>query len=368
MKITVLLMFLGIMKIQAQDNYNLVVGTYTNTCKSEGIYVYDFNTATLNYKLRNSTHNVVNPSYITVSPGNNVIYSVNEDGGKSSISAFKYAPATGKLNLLNKKDAGGADPCYLINDEKNVIVANYSGGSISVFGKKPDGSLTDAKQVVQHSGSGVNKQRQEGPHVHMVYFSPDKKHVFANDMGTDAIYVYSYDPDGGAKTLTLKETIKAKPGSGPRHLAFNPNGIFFYVLHELNGMLSVYSYMNGKVEIMQETTVVSEGFTGAVGAADIHLTSDGKFLYATNRGDANSISVFRVHSNGKVNLVQRISTQGSSPRNFVIDPNDNYVLVANQNTNNITIFRRDKTTGMLTDTTKKIEVCAPACLVFTPNK
>jgi 6-phosphogluconolactonase len=368
MKITVLLIFLGIMNIQAQDNYNLVVGTYTNTCHSEGIYVYDFNTSTLNFKLKSNTENVASPSYLAVSPGNNIIYSVNENGGKSSISAFKYTPSSGKLNLLNKKDAEGADPCYIINDDKNVITANYGGGSITVFGKKPDGSLTDALQVVKHSGSSVNKERQEGPHVHMVHFSPDKKHVFVNDLGTDAIYIYSYDPNGGSKTLTLKETIKTKPGSGPRHLAFNPNGIFFYVLHELTGALDVYSYMNGKAEVMQETTVVSEGFMGIVGAADIHFSNDGKFLYATNRGDANSISVFKVHSNGKINVVQRISTQGSSPRNFTIDPNDNYVLVANQNTNNITIFKRDKTTGMLTDTAKKIEICAPACLVFTPNK
>ena len=368
MKITVLLIFLGIMNVQAQDSYNLVVGTYTNACESDGIYVYDFNTATLSYKLKSNTSNVISPSYLAVSPGNNLIYSVNEDGAKSSISAFKYTAASGKLGLLNKKDAKGADPCYIINDEKNVIAANYSGGSISVFAKKPDGSLTDAIQVVKHSGSSINKKRQEKPHVHMVYFSPDKKHVFVNDLGTDAIYIYSYDPDGGDKTLLLTETIKVKPGNGPRHLAFSPNGIFFYVLHELSGGLSVYSYMKGKAELMQETTIVSEGFMGVIGAADIHFSNDGKFLYATNRGDANSISVFKVHANGKINLVQRISTQGSSPRNFTIDPNDNYVLVANQNTNNITIFKRDKTTGMLTDTTKKIEICAPACLVFTPNK
>lgn len=191
MKITVLLIFLGFMNIHAQDNYNLVIGTYTNTCESKGIYVYDFNTATLNYKLKNSTDNVESPSYLSVSPGNNVIYSVNEDGGKSSISAFKYAPVTGKLSLLNKKDAEGADPCYIINDDKNVIAANYSGGSISVFGKKPDGSLTDPKQVVKHSGSSANRERQEGPHVHMVYFSPDRKHVFVNDLGTDAVYIYN---------------------------------------------------------------------------------------------------------------------------------------------------------------------------------
>ena len=368
MRIAVLLVSLIGMTVNAQNNYNLLVGTYTNECKSEGIYVYDFNVATLEFKAKGNTHGIVNPSYLCVSKDNNVVYSVNEDGNKSGVSAFKYTPANGKLNLLNAKDSRGADPCYIINDDKNVIVANYTGGSVAVFGKKQDGSLTDVKQVVQHSGNSINKERQEKAHVHMVHFSPDKKYLFVNDLGTDKISIYNYNPDGGNNTLTLKESITVKAGSGPRHLVFHPNGIFFYVLHELDASLSVYSYIKEKVELIQETTIVSEGFVGAVGAADIHFSNDGKFIYATNRGDANSISVFRVHANGRMNLVQRISTQGSSPRNFTIDPTDNYVLVANQKTNNISIFKRDRTTGMLTDTEKKIEVCSPVCLVFTPNK
>ena len=368
MRIAVLLVSLICMTVNAQSNYNLLVGTYTNECKSEGIYVYDFNVSTLEYKAKSNTSGIINPSYLCVSKDNSIVYSVNEDGSKSGVSAFKYTPASGKLNLLNRKDSEGADPCYIINDDKNVIVANYSGGSVTVFGKKADGSLTDAKQVVQHSGSSLNKQRQEKAHVHMVHFSPDKKFVFVNDLGTDKISIYNYNPDGGDKTLIFKENITVKAGSGPRHLVFHPNGIFFYVLNELDASLSVYSYIKEKVELIQETTIISEGFVGAVGAADIHFSNDGKFIYATNRGDANSISAFRVHANGRMNLVQRISTQGSAPRNFTIDPTDNYVLVANQKTNNITIFKRDRTTGMLTDTEKKIEVCSPVCLVFTANK
>ncbi len=234
MKITRLLLLLLCVNAIAQDNYNLVIGTYTNACESKGIYVYDFNVNTLSYKEKNSTDGVINPSYLTVNKENNVIYSVNEDGEKSNVSAFKYTPGNGKLQQLNKRDAEGADPCYIINDDKNVIVANYTGGSIAVFGKKNDGSLTDSKQVVKHKGNSVNKDRQEKAHVHMVYFSPDKKYVFSNDLGTDKIYIYKYNPDGGDKTLILKETIDVKAGSGPRHLAFNPNGIFIYLLNELD--------------------------------------------------------------------------------------------------------------------------------------
>ena len=370
MKLAKALLLLLFMNATAQDNYNLIVGTYTNACQSKGIYVYDFNTSTLDYKLKSSTDgSVINPSYVTVSADKKFLYSVNEDGKNSTVSAFKYTPATGKLDFLGKKDSKGADPCYIINDDKNVIVANYSGGSVAVFEKKPDGSLSDAIQVIKHTGTtGPDKARQEDPHVHMVYFSPDKKYVFVNDLALDKIFMYSYNPGGGANTLKLKESVSVKPGSGPRHLVFNPNGTFVYLLQEMDGSLTAFNYANDKLEQLQQTTVESDNFMGKNGGADIHFTKDGKYLYATNRGDANTITVFRVHSNGLLNIVQQISTQGSGPRNFTLDPNDNFVLIGNQNTNNITIFKRDKTTGMISDTGKKIDICSPVCLVFTANK
>lgn len=370
MKIARLLILLGFMSLNAQDNYNLVIGTYTNECPGNGIYVYDFNIATGEAKLKNSTEDVINPSYLTVSEDNKFIYSVNENGEESTVSAFKYNASTGKIDLIDKKDSKGADSCYIINDDKHVIVANYSGGTISVFGKDRHGGITKAKQVIKHSGGSINKQRQESAHVHMVHFSPDKKYVFANDLGTDKIYVYKYDSDTDDedKILTLAETIDVKAGSGPRHLAFNPNGVFFYLLHELDGTLTTFSYVKGKVEKVQESTIVTPGFTGQTGAADIHISHDGKYLYATNRGDANTITVFKVHANGRINQVQQIGTEGQGPRNFAFGPKENFLLVANQISNDIIIFKRDKTTGLLTDTGKCIELCSPVCLVFTPAK
>ena len=368
MKLAKVLLLLVFMNAAAQDNYNLIIGTYTNACDSKGIYVYDFNTATGDFKAKANTDGVVNPSYVTVSTDKKYVYSVNEDGKNSMASAFKYTAATGKLELLNKKETKGADPCYIINDDKNVITANYSGGSITVFERKADGSLGDIKQQVKHTGTGPNKSRQEAAHVHMVYFSPDKKYVFVNDLGTDKISIYTYNPNGGEKTLVLKESIAVKPGSGPRHLVFSPSGFFMYVVGELDGSLTVFSYNNEKLEKMQETTIGAAIFGGKHGAADIHFSNDGKFLYATNRADANDISVFKVHANGMVNMVQQISTQGAGPRNFAIDPNDNFLLVANQNTNNVVIYKRDKMTGFLTTTGKEIKLCQPVCLVFTSNK
>ncbi len=367
MRIAVLLILLAFMKANAQDNYNLVIGTYTKDCDSKGIYVYDFNALTGDSKLK-STQSSNNPSYLTVAPDGKYIYTVNEDGEKSTLSAFRYTPDNGKLKLINKKDSRGEDPCYIISDDKYVISANYTGGTISVFGRNADGSLTEAKQLIKHSGSSVNKERQEKPHVHMVQFSPDKKYVFANDLGTDKTYIYSYNPNEEHKILVLKDVVTARPGSGPRHLIFNPNGIFFYVLNELDASLAVYSWIKDKAVLIQEMSIAIKEEGCKNGAADIRFSRDGKFLYATNRGDANTITVFKNHANGMLNFVQQLPTGGEGPRNFVIDPKDNFVLVGNQQTNEVVIFKRDKTTGMLTDTNKRIQLCAPVCLIFTKNK
>ena len=202
----------------------------------------------------------------------------------------------------------------------------------------------------------------------MVYFSPDKNYVFATDLGADKLYVYKYNSDAEHNNiLLLADSIDLKPASGPRHISFNPNGIFFYVLQELDATLTVFSYINGKIEKIQETSIQPKDFTGSNSAAHIEVTKDGKYLYATNRGDANTISVFKVHANGRINPVQELYVQGEGPRNFAIDPKGNFLLVANQYTNDVIVFKRDKTTGMLSDTGKCIQLCSPVCLVFTKN-
>lgn len=365
-KISLLLfaIFLTI-SVNAQDKiYNLIIGTYTNSCESKGIYVYDFSTDSGDFSLKATTENVINPSYLTVSQGNDFVYSVNENGKESTVSSFGFNPKSGKLNFLNKQETNGADPCYIINDDKNVISANYSGGNITVFGKNADGSLTKAKQIIQHSGKSLNEKRQESAHVHMTYFSPDKKFVLVNDLGMDKILMYKYDKNASKDVLTLKETIDTKKGSGPRHLVFSNDGKFVYVLHELDGSLTTYKYKNGSLKFLQETTVVAKDFHDETSAADIHISPDGKFLYATNRGDANTINTFAINKKGTLDLVNQIDTKGKGPRNFVIDPTGKFLLVGHQYTNNVMIFKIDKTTGKLSDTGKRIELCSPVCLVF----
>ncbi|SHL24347.1 lactonase family protein [Flavobacterium chilense] len=357
---------LALHTLQAQNKFNLLVGTYTNTCDSKGIYVYEFDANTGEFKLKNSSENVVSPSYLSVSANNKFVYAVNENGTQSAVSAFSYDSANGKLKLLNTNASLGADPCHLINDDKNVIIANYSGGSIAVFKKNADGSITEGQQLIQHEGKGPNAARQEKAHVHQVVFSPDKKFVLSNDLGEDKVFIYKYNPGSKHEILTLKETVDVKAGSGPRHLTFSKDGKFVYLIQELDATLTTFSYdKSGSLKIIAQISILPKGFTGGTGAAAIKISPDGSFLYVTDRVDANSIAVYKILKDGKIEQVEQLSTLGKGPRDFAIDPTGNYLLVGHQYTNNIVIFKRDKTTGKLTDTGKRIELCSPVGLVFT---
>ena len=361
-----LLLIASVTSIQAQKNIlNLIVGTYTNSCSSRGIYVYEFNTKKAQIRLKKSSDSIVSPSYISLSKDGKFMYAVNESGNESTISSFSFDPESGKPSTLNKVDSKGADPCYLINDDNNVIVANYSGGNIAVFGKNADGSLTEAKQVVQHYGKGVNPDRQEKAHVHMVYFSPDKKYVLSNDLGTDKIHVYSYDPTASTDVLTLKDSVSLTPGSGPRHLKFDKKGKYLYVLQELDGGLTSFSYKDGKLTKVFEITILAKDFKETFSSADIQISPNGKFLYASNRGEANNISVFKILKKGKLQLKGQTSTLGKGPRSFVIDPTGKFLLVGHQYTNNIVIFKIHKRKGTLTDSGKSFDLCSPVCLIFS---
>lgn len=365
----IILLIVSFFTMQAQKNkLNLVVGTYTKTCESRGIYVYEFDSNNANIRLKKSSDSIINPSYLSLSKGSKFIYAVKENGNESEVSSFGFDPSSGRMNLINSVNSKGADPCYLINDDTNVIVANYSGGNIAVFGKNADGSLTEAKQVIQHFGKSVNSERQEKPHVHMVYFSPDKKYVLSNDLGTDKVFLYAYEPNASTEILTLKDSVSVKAGSGPRHLIFSKKGKFVYVLQELDGSLTTFKYKNGTLTQIHETTILPNDFNGTTSAADIHITPNGRFLYATNRGDANTISIFKVLKNGKLKSKGQTSTLGKGPRNFVIDPTGKFLLVAHQYSNDIVIFKINKRKGTLKDSGQKIELCSPVCLVFSDEK
>jgi len=350
------------------DKFFLLIGTYTSPGKSEGIYVYDYNSATGNASYKTKA-NIQNPSYLAVSRDHKKVYSVSEMGkGKGAISAFNFNDHTGELSFINSVSSGGDGPCYVSISDKGdyVFSANYSGGSLAAIRVTDNGSLDSNIQSIQHEGKSIHKDQYK-PHVHSVILSPDNKYLVAADLGTDKIHIYRFKPeDNSALSPAEPAYIKTKPGSGPRHLTFHPNGKYLYSINELDGSIGAYSYTDGKLEELQTITMLPEGFSGTIEAADIHISPDGKFLYGTNREDANEIVTYSIQKNGKLKYSQRNAVLGKAPRNFVIDPAGNYLLVANQNTDEIIVFKRNKKNGELTFTGTKIPVSRPVCLKFVP--
>jgi 6-phosphogluconolactonase len=369
MRLLLIFLLLFSLKTSAQDHY-LFIGTYTGT-GSKGIYVYKFNTNTgrATWISNTDSSTASNPSYLSVTPNSKYVYAVYEDGDQKNgnVAAYSFNRASGKLKFINKQPSGGDHPCYVstTNNNKWVAVANYTGGSASVFGVNADGSLKPTAQVVQHEGSSVVKSRQEKPHVHSAVFSPKEDYLFVADLGIDKLMIYKFNP-GVAKPLSQSSFAASIPGSGPRHFTFHPNNKFAYLIEELTGTVAAYQYSNGKLIFVQRIATHPVDYNGAFGSADIHVSPDGKFLYASNRGDENNIAIFSVNpSTGKLKLAGYQSTMGKTPRNFMIDPTGKFLLAANQNSDNIVVFKRNKTTGLLTPTGTEISVPKPVCLKMT---
>jgi 6-phosphogluconolactonase len=345
--------------------YQLIIGSYNTPAKPEGIYVYDFNTKTgeLTHK---TTTNVASPSYLAVSPDRKHIYAVSEDQSHT-VNAFGYNATSGQLTFLNKQDTGGGSPAYVSVDAtgKYVFVANYAGGNLAAVPVLKDGSLGTDIQYIKHEGSSIDK-RQTKPFAHSTVISPDNKYLFVSDLGIDKINIYKFDPLKSPPLSPAEPAFASlTPGSGPRHFTFHPNKKFAYLIQEINGTITAFNYNDGKLTSLQTVSIVPEGFTGRIGAADIHVSPDGKFLYGSNRGDANDLSIFAIdQATGKLTFVGRQSTLGKTPRNFAIDPTGNFLLAANQDTNDIFIFKRDQKTGLLTATGQKITISKPSCLQF----
>jgi 6-phosphogluconolactonase len=370
LKIKLLFFFLcHAVPASAQQEQYLLVGTYT-TGKSEGIYVYTFNTTNAGNRFIQVAKSS-NPSFLAVSPNNKFVYAVNENADSTgltvsgSISAFAFNAANGSLTALNKASSGGKHPCYVAIDRsgKWVFTGNYSSGNIGLLRLRPDGSLDSMQQVIQHSGSGQDKNRQQGPHIHATFISADNKYLYVPDLGIDKLKVYRFNKSKGK--LKLRATAASKPGSGPRHFDIAPGNKFGYLLEEMSGTVVCYKLKKGNLQFQQRISILPAGFKGAIGAADIHVSPDGKFLYCSNRGDDNSISIFAIHpEDGKLTLIGHQPTFGKTPRNFNIDPSGNFLLVANQNSDEIVIFKIERETGLLTDTGKRIKVPNPVCIAW----
>lgn len=346
----------------------LLVGTYTSDEGSKGIYVYKLNTETGEADSLSMTE-VINPSYMVLSADEKFVYSVGENGeGNSAAHAFAFDKKKGALNLLNSSNTESSGPCYIEIDRagKNVLTANYGGGSISLFQVKDDGTLSQANMVINFEGSGPDTIRQKKPHLHSIRFSPDERFLFASDLGTDKIYRYNaigsvFEGQPVLSQASLKEFL-TPAGSGPRHFDFHPDGRYFYVLGELSGDVVVYEY--DEVDLKEKQVIATDSVEGSRGSADIHVSPDGKFLYASNRLKDDGIAIFSIHPDDGTLTKVGYQPTGRHPRNFVISPNGKLLLVANRDDNKIQVFAIDSQTGLLTDTDQDIPISKPVCLKF----
>ncbi|HEY6331241.1 MAG TPA: lactonase family protein [Blastocatellia bacterium] len=351
------------------------VGTYT-TGKSEGIYVYRMNAMSGQLTPAATVSGVTNPSFLTIDRSGKRLFCVNElqqFNGKpgGAVSAFAVDRATGNLKFLNQEPSLGADPCHLVLDNtgKYVIAANYTGGSVVVLPVLPNGSLGAATDFVQHKGSSVNRERQEGPHAHCVAIDRDNRFVLVADLGLDKIMIYRLNIREGKLVPNDPPSVDVKPGSGPRHIVFHPNGNYLYSVNELDSTVMVFAWDRQRGALIRRQTVATlpAGFSGSNTGAEIELTPSGRYLYASNRGH-DSLAIFSVDGqDGSLNYVADQATLGKTPRSFGIDPDGKFLMAANQGTDSLVTFQINSATGKLDPGGQTVQVPSPVCVQFLPG-
>lgn len=341
------------------DELTLLVGTYTNG-NSHGIYTFRFNGNTGESRLLDSIA-LPNPSFLTVSADLKHVYAVSEMNDSSAmLNLLAFDPAGGKLRLLDRHPTFGTDPCHVATDGHMVLTANYSGGSISVFPLHADGTTAPADTLFHGMANGPDSVRQNEPHVHCTAFSPDGRYVFATDFSADRLLRFDVT-ENGLNPSPDSTIVSVNPDSGPRHLTFSPDGRHAYLIGELSGCVTAFAYEAGRLTPIQ---TIAADTTGARGSADIHVSPDGQFLYASNRLQNDGIAIFAIHPQKGTLTPAGYQPTGKHPRNFGITPDGKYLLAACRDDNVIQVYRRDNRTGLLNDTHQDIHVDKPVCIVF----
>jgi len=348
------------------------VGTYTAGTESKGIYRFTLDLASGQLTPAGEPTATPNPSFLAFHPSGRFLYSVNEvsefEGAKGgAVSAFAIDAKTGALSLLNQQSSKGSGPCHLSLDKdgKNVLVANYGGGSVAVLPVDADGKLKPASTFLQHLGKSANPKRQSGPHAHSVNLDRANRFAFVADLGLDKVFVYRFDAGRGELLPHDPQSFNTAPGAGPRHVAVSPDGGFVYVINEMALTVTALRYdaTAGELTEVQTVSTLPEGASGSdYSTAEVVVSPDGKFLYGSNRGH-NSLAIFAIdQASGKLSLVGHQPTLGKTPRNFAIDPTGDYLLAANQNSDTLTVFKVDRKSGRLTPVGSPLSVPRPVCV------
>ncbi len=358
----------------AQD-YWVYLGTYTGA-KSKGIYVSRLD-ASGKLTAPELAATCASPSYLAVDRQHRFLYASNEiknfEGGQGgSVSAFAVDARTSRLTALNQQSTVTPGPAHVSVDAtgKVVIVANYGGGSMVSYPVQADGRLgAPATSIVQH-GSSINPMRQKEPHGHCILADPANRFALMCDLGLDQVLVFKLDPATATLTPNDPPFARLKPGAGPRHLAFRPDGLFVYVIDELDCTMTVFAYdaAHGTLSEVQSVSTLPPGeeLKKTYSTAEVFVHPNGRFLYGSNRGH-DSLVVFSIdETTGKLTLVEHVASGGRVPRNFNLDPSGRFLLAANQESANVTVFRIDEKTGRLTPTGNSVEIDKPVCVAFVP--
>ena len=348
------------------QRYYMFVGSYNGAAGQEGIYVYRFDPATGAAAKVSALSEVINPSYLNLSDNGQFLYAATEsrvpNGG--AVSSYAFDSLQGRLRFLNSQSSGGENPVYVAVNKTNTWLANanYTAGSLRIHPLLPDGSIGTPGQTITIKDSSTGP-RQKQSHVHSIGFSPDGRYVYAPDLGADKIHWYRLQSGPAPLTPAQPAATRTARNAGPRHFAFHPNGKFGYCIEEISGNVVAYRYANGALTPLQTISAHALPAAEDYGSGDIHLSPDGKFLYASTRGEENIIVTYNVNAHtGLLTKTAITASGGNHPRNFVIDPTGNFLLVAHQLSDDIVLFRRNKKTGALTPAGKLEHIKAPSCI------
>lgn len=315
---------------------------------------------------------IVNPSYLSIDDARGLIYAITEkkEDDAAELHIYQVSDKGRQAVLQSRITYVGAGSCYISTDSRrtHAFITNYGDGTLTVI-KLPEENVPG--EVVQHlkfSGNGPDKERQSNSHTHAAILSKDERYLYCSDLGTDCLYRFAYDP--GAKLPLHKADVpylELPAGSGPRHLATSPDGRWLYVITELSGEIYVFDANEIKNGWLQKVSLRKDGFTGKIEAADLQINNSGGRLYACSRGEANEIMVFSVQvMSGQLKLLQRISAGGVSPRNLLLCEQENLLLAANEQSDNVSIFKIQRD-GTLKDDGEQLHIPSPTCIKAMTN-
>ncbi|MCJ7933135.1 MAG: lactonase family protein [Chryseobacterium sp.] len=346
-----MIIILSWINLYSQNTY-VFFGSFNLDKDAEGIYVYQLDTLRGKLSKVTSFKGILNPSFLTLSPNGKYIFACTESKTKNagSVSSFEFDPQKKMLHFINSQKSGGENPVYLTAHQngKWLINGNYTEGSVSVYPVLENGRIQPSVQHFQFMEGSINPGRQERSHIHSTVFSPHFDYVFLPDLGADKIRVYAFDHEKREPLTAVEKPFTATtPGSGPRHFTFHPNGKFAYCIEEMGGAVSAYAYENGKLNDIQRINTHPEKLKEDFESSDIHISPDGRYLYASNRGYENNIAIFSIQSDGTLKSVGYQSTKGKHPRVFAIDSTGKFLVATNTGSGDVFVFRRNRTTGSL---------------------